>query len=63
MEMDQQTIMLASIGDLEVNRRMLILELQARDERIAELEEKLARYEPSMEPQNNGQVVEEVVLP
>lgn len=38
----QQMIMLAAIGDLEVTRRQLILEIQARDARIAELEE---RYE------------------
>jgi hypothetical protein len=30
--------MLAAIGDLEVTRRALIMEIQARDERIAELE-------------------------
>jgi len=39
--MNQQEIMLASIGDLEVTRRQLIMEIQARDERIKELEEQL----------------------
>jgi len=52
--MNQQEIMLASIGDLEVTRRQLIMEIQARDERIAELEEKLALYEPAEGV--NGQV-------
>ena len=40
--MNQQEIMLAAIGDLEVTRRQLIMEIQARDERIAELEAELA---------------------
>lgn len=40
-----QMVMLAAIGDLEVTRRQLIMELQARDERITELEVKLAEYE------------------
>jgi hypothetical protein len=40
--MNQQEVMLAAIGDLEVTRRQLIMEIQARDERIAELEAKLA---------------------
>jgi hypothetical protein len=44
-EQQQQMIMLAAIGDLEVTRRQLIMELQARDERIKDLEVKLAEYE------------------
>lgn len=60
--MSPQEIMLAAIGDLEVTRRQLILEIQARDERIAELEAKLAEYEPS-----NGSVIlvpdKEIVRP
>jgi hypothetical protein len=51
--MNQQEIMLAAIGDLEVTRRQLIMEIQARDQRIAELEAKLALYEPDMAPQTN----------
>jgi len=55
--MNQHEVMLAAIGDLEVTRRALIMEIQARDERIAELEEKLAVYE-SAEPTVNGSVGE-----
>lgn len=65
MEIDQQTIILASIGDLEVTRRQLIMEIQARDERIAELEAKLAVYEPQEtfpeDPMLNGQTTLEEV--
>ena len=39
--MDQQEIILATIGDLEISRRQLIMEIQARDKYIKELEEKL----------------------
>jgi hypothetical protein len=39
--MDQQEIILATIGDLEISRRQLIMEIQSRDKYIAELEEKL----------------------
>jgi len=55
--MDQQTIMLASIGDLEVTRRQLILEIQARDERIKELEEQLG-ITLENDSTGNGQVKE-----
>lgn len=41
--MNQQEVILATIGDLEVSRRQLIMEIQARDEIIAELR---AKYEP-----------------
>jgi hypothetical protein len=34
----QQMVMLAAIGDLEVTRRSLIMEIQARDAKIEELE-------------------------
>jgi len=61
-QMDQQTIMLAAIGDLEVTRRALIMEIQARDERIKELEEKLAVYEPPVGKPENGQMVLEEAL-
>jgi hypothetical protein len=59
--MNQQEIMLAAIGDLEVTRRALIMEIQARDARIAELEEQLGI--PSSN--GNGLVVpdKEIVLP
>jgi len=63
--MNQQEIMLAAIGDLEVTRRALIMEIQARDERITELEAKLAAYEPQEtfpeDPMLNGQMVLEEV--
>jgi len=59
--MNQQEIMLAAIGDLEVTRRALIMEIQARDERIAELEERLAVYEPPEDKPENGQMVLEEV--
>jgi hypothetical protein len=36
--MEPQTVILAAIGDLEVTRRQLIMEIQARDQKIAELE-------------------------
>ena len=42
--MNEQEIILATIGDLEVTRRQLIMEIQARDERIAELEAQLAEF-------------------
>jgi len=63
--MNQQEIMLASIGDLEVTRRALIMEIQARDEIIAELR---AKYEPEQveDPAaGNGQVslLDEVTVP
>ena len=59
--MNQQEIMLASIGDLEVTRRQLIMEIQARDERIAELEAQLGI---SQEKPENGQVaLEEIPTP
>jgi hypothetical protein len=64
--MDQQTIILASIGDLEVTRRTLILEIQARDEVIADLKQRLAVYEPEEDPAaGNGQVslLDEVEVP
>lgn len=47
----QQTLVFAAIGDLEVTRRQLILEVQKRDERIAELEAELAEFRT-----NNGKV-------
>lgn len=56
-QMNQQEIMLAAIGDLEVTRRALIMEIQARDARIAELEEQLGI--PANE--TNGQMVLEEV--
>ena len=59
--MNQQEIMLAAIGDLEVTRRALIMEINARDERIAELEERLAVYEPPEGRPENGQMVLEEV--
>ena len=40
--MDQQEVILATIGDLEISRRQLIMEVQARDQRIAELEAQIA---------------------
>ena len=58
--MNQQEIMLAAIGDLEVTRRALIMEIQARDARIEELEERLAAYEPEGRPENGQMVLEEV---
>ena len=59
--MNQQEIMLASIGDLEVTRRQLIMEIQARDERIKELEAQLGI---SQEKPENGQVaLEEIPTP
>jgi nitrate reductase NapAB chaperone NapD len=61
---NQQEIMLAAIGDLEVTRRALIMEIQARDERIAELEAEVASLggrEVSDENQKNGQMVLEEV--
>ena len=64
--MNQQEITLAAIGDLEVTRRALIMEIQARDEYIKELEGRLGieRDEQGavVEPQN-GAVPREVVLP
>ena len=61
--MDTQTITLAAIGDLEVTRRALIMEIQARDQRIEELEAKLALYEPdimeSVESLNGQMTLEE----
>ena len=36
---DQQTMMLATIGDLELTRRQLLMEIEARDKRIKELKE------------------------
>jgi len=56
--MNQQEIMLASIGDLEVTRRQLIMEIQARDERIKELEAQLGISE--QRPENGQMVLEEV---
>jgi len=53
--MNQQEIMLAAIGDLEVTRRALIMEIQARDELIKEYEEKLGIVRD--EEPANGQVV------
>jgi len=61
--MNQQEIMLAAIGDLEVTRRALIMEINARDERIAELEAEVASLggrEISDESQNGQMVLEEV---
>jgi len=59
--MNQHEVMLAAIGDLEVTRRALIMEIQARDARIAELEAQLA------ESQNGGTQLaipdKEIVLP
>lgn len=46
MEIDGQTLALAAIGDLEVTRRGLIMEIQERDKQIAELQKRLAQYEP-----------------
>jgi len=68
-QMDQQTIMLAAIGDLEVTRRSLIMEIQARDEYIKGLEERLGivRNEDGSlhEANGNGIVLPEteIVLP
>ena len=62
--MNQQEIMLASIGDLEVTRRALIMEIQARDERIKELEEQLGIRQA--ESNGSGILVpeeKEIVLP
>lgn len=57
--MNQQELTLAAIGDLEVTRRALIMEIQARDERIAELEARLAEFET---PEDKGQMtLEEAV--
>jgi hypothetical protein len=67
--MNQQEIMLAAIGDLEVTRRQLIMEIQARDEYIQELEGKLGivRNEDGSlhEASANGLVLPdtEIVLP
>ena len=62
--MNQQEITLAAIGDLEVTRRALIMEIQARDEYIKELEGRLGivRNEDGaiVEPQNGQVVLEEV---
>jgi len=52
--MNQHEVMLAAIGDLEVTRRALIMEIEARDQVIAELQEKLAVYEPP----ENGKLAE-----
>jgi len=59
--MNQQEIMLASIGDLEVTRRQLIMEIQARDERIKELEAQLGITHE--DPSANGAVPQEIVVP
>jgi hypothetical protein len=61
--MNQQEVMLAAIGDLEVTRRTLIMEIQARDEYIKELEERLGivRDEQGAIQSQNGQVVLEEV--
>jgi hypothetical protein len=56
--MNQHEVMLAAIGDLEVTRRALIMEIQARDEIIAELR---AKYEPEVLESANGQMVLEEV--
>jgi len=67
--MDQQTIILASIGDLEVTRRTLILEIQARDEYIKDLEGRLGIEHPERpvaEVSGNGIVLpeeKEIVIP
>ena len=52
--MNQQETVLAAIGDLEVTRRMLIMEIEHRDGIIAELRERLAAYEPP----ENGKLAE-----
>jgi hypothetical protein len=59
--MDQQEIILATIGDLEISRRQLIMEIQARDTYIKELEEKLGITHDEnpgaeAEPTKNGSV-------
>jgi hypothetical protein len=54
--MDQQEIILATIGDLEVSRRQLIMEIQARDRYIAELEEKLGIDKEKEAAEKNGSV-------
>ena len=51
MEIDQQTIIFASIGDLEVTRRTLMIEIQARDQKIAELEAELRELKGEDPPQ------------
>ena len=70
--MNQQEITLAAIGDLEVTRRALIMEIQARDEYIKELEDKLGivRNEdgslPAASSNGSGILVpeeKEIVLP
>lgn len=66
--MNQQEVMLAAIGDLEVTRRALIMEIQARDQYIAELEEKLGIEHPELpvgEANGSGILVpdKEIVLP
>ena len=56
--MNQHEVMLAAIGDLEVTRRALIMEIQARDERIKELEAQLGLV--TADGTQNGQVIEEI---
>jgi len=51
VEIDQQTIIFASIGDLEVTRRTLMIEIQARDQKIAELEAELRELKGEDPPQ------------
>jgi hypothetical protein len=52
---DQQTLILAAIGDLEITRRQLILEIQARDERIQELEQLLKEADGGSNEQDRPQ--------
>jgi len=63
--MNQQEITLAAIGDLEVTRRALIMEIQARDELIKEYEERLGITRNEDGSIQNGLVLPdtEIVLP
>ena len=63
--MNQHEVMLAAIGDLEVTRRALIMEIQARDELIKEYEERLGITRNEDGSIQNGLVLPdtEIVLP
>jgi hypothetical protein len=63
--MNQHEVMLAAIGDLEVTRRALIMEIQARDAYIKELEGRLGIEHPDPEANGNGILVpdKEIVIP
>jgi len=55
--MNEQEVILATIGDLEISRRQLIMEIQKRDEYIKELEEKLGITHDEETADKNGSVV------